>query len=185
MACKSFRSLEPFKTFQSCTKLFFFYIAQALQWMQKKRSLRSNSFFEEFPRVPFGKLQLTIYIFFPPRTLSDKCLGTSGKIRTKWAGFWGGYRMPALEISRRRPITPFGGPGTVWRLDSIRARLQWLWLEFESLISSCPGTNIDLSRFIISGRLSSSSHLYRARFPGNKYWSVISKAFLNETNEDG
>ena len=136
MACKSFRSLEPFKTFQSCTKLFFFYIAQALQWMQKKRSLRSNSFFEVFPRVPFGKLQLTIYIFFPPRTLSDKCLGTSGKIRTKWAGFWGGYRMPALEISRRRPITPFGGPGTMWRFDSIRARLQGLWLKFESLISS-------------------------------------------------
>ena len=171
--------------FSKLYETLFFYIAQALQWMQKKRSLRSNSFFEEFPRVPFGKLQLTIYIFFPPRTLSDKCLGTSGKIRTKWSGFWGSYRMPALGISRRRPITPFGGPGTVWRLDSIRARLQWLWLEFESLISSCPGTNIDLSRFIISGRLSSSSHLYWARFPGNKYWSVISKAFLNETNENG
>ena len=28
-------SLEPFKTFQNCKKLFLFYIAQALQWMPK------------------------------------------------------------------------------------------------------------------------------------------------------
>ena len=135
MACKSFGSLEPFKTFQSCKKLFFFYIAQALQWMQK--SLWSNSFLEEFPRVPFGKLLLTIYFFFR-RGLSVTNF-RAPELKSEFsagAGFWGGYRMPALEISWIRPITPSGGPGTVWRFDCIRTRLQGLWLEFESLISS-------------------------------------------------
>ena len=35
VACKSCGSLEPFKTFQNCKKLFLSYIAQALQWMPK------------------------------------------------------------------------------------------------------------------------------------------------------
>ena len=35
VACKSCGSLEPFKTFQNCKKLFLSHIAQALQWMPK------------------------------------------------------------------------------------------------------------------------------------------------------
>lgn len=83
---------------------------------RKKRSLRSNSFFEEFPKVALGKLLLTIYFF------------TADDSQRRIARHLGLNPGLVSRICRRlqdvcsrdlqdRPILPFGGPGIVVKCD--------------------------------------------------------------------
>ena len=83
---------------------------------RKKRSLRSNSFFEEFPRVSLGKLLLVTYFFITntsQRTIA-RHLGLN-------PGLISGVCRRLQDVCSRdlhdRPVTPFGGPGAVVKCD--------------------------------------------------------------------
>ena len=187
MACKSFGSLEPFKTFQSCKKPFLFSTShRRCSGCRTKRSLTSNSLFEEFPRVSFGKLLFTIYFFSAEdsqRKIS-KHLILNPNLVSRILRRLQDVCSRDLQKKANHALWRTRNCVTIW-FDSSSITRVVTQVRVTYIELGYPGTNIDLSRFIISGRLSSSSHLYRARFPRNKYWSVISKAFLNETNEDG
>lgn len=83
---------------------------------KKKRSLRTNSFFEEFPKVPLATLLFVMYNFATEdsqirtaRTL-DLTPGLVSKI----------FRVLQDVCSRDiadRPITPFGGAGAVLKCN--------------------------------------------------------------------
>lgn len=83
---------------------------------KKRRSLRANSFFKEFPKVGFGRLLLVIYYF------------TAEDSQRRIALYLGLNPNLVSSICRRLqevcsrdlqngPITPFGGPGTVSKCD--------------------------------------------------------------------
>ena len=94
----------------------FYILHRRCSGCRKKRSLRSNSFFEEFPRVSLGKLLLVTYFFIT---------NTSQRTIARHLGL-----NPGLisRVCRRlqdvcsrdlhdRPVTPFGGPSTVVKCD--------------------------------------------------------------------
>lgn len=83
---------------------------------RKRRTLRSNSFFEEFPRLALGKLLLVIFFF------------NAGDSQRRIAQYVGLNPSLISRICRRlqdvcsrdiqdRPFIPFGGPGTIVKCD--------------------------------------------------------------------
>ena len=82
----------------------------------KKKSLRTNSFFEEFPRVALGTLLLSIYYFIADdsQRIAARRLGVNLALVSNI------FRQMQDVCSRdlaERPIIPFGGPGSVVKCD--------------------------------------------------------------------
>ena len=95
---------------------FFFPINRRCSGCKKKRSLRTNSFFEEFPRVPLGTLLLTIYHFVS----EDSQRQTARRLNLNPGLVSKIYRRLQDVCSRdldERPFTPFGGPGAAVKCD--------------------------------------------------------------------
>ena len=83
---------------------------------RKRRSLRANSFFEEYPKVALGKLLLLIYYF----AAEDSQRRTALYLSLNPSLVSSIYRRLQDVCSRdlqERPIIPFGGPGTVAKCD--------------------------------------------------------------------
>lgn len=83
---------------------------------KKKRSLRTNSFFEEFPRVALGTLLLSIYYFIA----DDSQRITARRLHVNHGLISNIFRRLQDVCSRDladRPIIPFGGPGSVVKCD--------------------------------------------------------------------
>lgn len=83
---------------------------------KKKRSLRANSFFEEFPRVTLGTLLLVIFYFVS----DDSQKKTAQILHLSPALVCKVYRRLQDVCSRDladRPVIPFGGPGIVVKCD--------------------------------------------------------------------
>lgn len=83
---------------------------------RKKRSLRTNSFFEVFPKISLGKLLLSIYFYVEDDSQKSTArkLGLSKDVTSKI------YRKLEDVCSvdlEHQPIIPFGGPGHVVKLD--------------------------------------------------------------------
>ena len=79
---------------------------------KKKRSLRTNSFFEEFPRVALGTLLLSIYYFIA----DDSQRITARRLHVNHGLISNIFRRLQDVCSRDladRPIIPFGGPDSV------------------------------------------------------------------------
>ena len=83
---------------------------------RKKRSLRTNSFFEEFPRVPLGTLLLAIYYF-----ASEDSQRQAGRRLTLSPGLVSKIYRRLQDVCSRdldeRLFVPFGGPGIVVKFD--------------------------------------------------------------------
>ena len=82
----------------------------------KKRSLRTNTFFAEFPKVSLTTLLLAIYYFLQddPQRRMARALGMTPSLVSKI------YRRLQDVCSvdlQNRPFIPFGGPGTVAKCD--------------------------------------------------------------------
>ena len=96
--------------------VFFFPINRRCSGCKKKRGLRTNSFFEEFPRVPLGTLLLTIYHFVS----EDSQRQTARRLNLNPGLVSKIYRRLQDVCSRdldERPFTPFGGPGAAVKCD--------------------------------------------------------------------
>ena len=94
----------------------FFPINRRCSGCKKKRSLRTNSFFEEFPRVPLGTLLLTIYHFVS----EDSQRQTARRLNLNPGLVSKIYRRLQDVCSRdldERPFTPFGGSGAAVKCD--------------------------------------------------------------------
>lgn len=94
----------------------FFYTYRRCSGCRKKRSLRANSFFEEFPRVSLGKLLLIIYFFTAEdsqRRIS-RHVGINPNLVSRICRRLQDVCSRDLED---RPIIPFGGPGIVVKCD--------------------------------------------------------------------
>ena len=84
--------------------------------MQKKRSLRTRSFFEEFPKVALGKLLLVVY-FFARKDSQRKIsrhLGLNAGLASNICRKLHDICSRDLEAG---PFTLFGGPGMVVKCD--------------------------------------------------------------------
>ncbi|XP_078380322.1 male abnormal protein mab-31-like [Oculina patagonica] len=83
---------------------------------QKRRSLRTNSFFSEFPKVPLTKLLMAIYHYSndDSQRRTAEVLGLNRSMVSKI--FRGLQDVCSLDL-QRRPIIPFGGPGSVVKCD--------------------------------------------------------------------
>ena len=84
--------------------------------MQEKRSLRTNSFFAEIPKVHLATLLKIIYYF----VLDDSQRRTSRVLEVNAGLVSQIYRRlqrVCSEDLQIRPITPFGGPGSVAKCD--------------------------------------------------------------------
>lgn len=83
---------------------------------KKRRSLRSNSFFEEFPRISLGKILLCLYFFLGDESQKS----ASRKIGLKKEKTSQIYRKLEDVCSvdlEYNPIIPFAGPGIVVKCD--------------------------------------------------------------------
>ena len=82
----------------------------------KKRSLLTNSFFEEFPRVAPGTLLLSIYYF-----ITDDSLRITVRRLDVNHGLISNIFRRLQDVCLRdladRPIIPFGSPGSVIKCD--------------------------------------------------------------------
>ncbi|PFX25804.1 hypothetical protein AWC38_SpisGene9561 [Stylophora pistillata] len=83
---------------------------------KKKRSLRTNRFFEEFPCVPLGKLLLAIhhFVYEDSQRQTARRLNLNPGLASKI------YRRLQDVCSRdldERPFIPFGGPGAAVKCD--------------------------------------------------------------------
>lgn len=95
---------------------FFFPINRRCSSCKKKRSLRTNSFFEEFPRVPLGTLLLAIHHF----VYEDSQRQTARRLNLNPGLVSKIYRRLQDVCSRdldERPFIPFGGPGAAVKCD--------------------------------------------------------------------
>jgi len=96
--------------------IFSFLINRRCSGCKKKRSLRTNSFFEEFPRVPLGTLLFTIHYFVS----EDSQRQTARRLSLNPGLVSKIYRRLQDVCSRdldRGPFIPFGGPGAVVKCD--------------------------------------------------------------------
>ena len=94
----------------------FFPINRRCSGCKKKRSLLTNSFFEEFPRVPLDTLFLAIYYFVS----EDSQRQTARRLNLNPGLVSKIYRRLQDVCSRdldERPFTPFGGPGAAVKCD--------------------------------------------------------------------
>ena len=82
----------------------------------KKRSLRSNTFFTEFPKVALGKLLLAIYYFLQddPQHRAARALDFKPPLVSKI--FRRLQDVCSVDLENR-PFIPFGGPGTAAKCD--------------------------------------------------------------------
>lgn len=82
----------------------------------KKRSLLTNSFFEEFPWVALGTLLLSIYYFIPDNSQRITARTLDGN-----HGLISNIFKRLQDVCSRdladRPIIPFGSPGSVVKCD--------------------------------------------------------------------
>ncbi|XP_068674271.1 uncharacterized protein [Montipora foliosa] len=82
----------------------------------KKRSLRTNTFFAEFPKVSLSTLLLAIFYFTQddPQQRITRALGINASLVSKIVRRL--QDVCSLDIMSR-PFIPFGGPGTVAKCD--------------------------------------------------------------------
>lgn len=95
---------------------FFFPINRRCSSCKKKRSLRTNSFFEELPRVPLGTLLLAIHHF----VYEDSQRQTARRLNLNPGLVSKIYRRLQDVCSRdldERPFIPFGGSGAAVKCD--------------------------------------------------------------------
>jgi len=98
---------------------------------QKKRSLRTDSFFAEFPKVALGKLLRVIFYFVQDDSQKriSQTLNLTRKLVSQICRQLQDICSRDLE---ERPFTPFGGPGAVvkaMKVNSItRQRLSTTFL---------------------------------------------------------
>ena len=83
---------------------------------QKKRSLQTDSFFAEFPKVALGKLLRVVFYFLQDDSQKriSQTLNLSRKLVSQICRQLQDICSRNLE---ERPFTPFGGPGTVVKCD--------------------------------------------------------------------
>ena len=99
---------------------------------QKKRSLRTDSFFAEFPKVALGKLLLVIFYFVQDD--SQKRISQSLNLTRKLVSQ---ICRQLQDICSRDleewPFTPFGGPGAVVKCDESKfnhkAKVKYKFLD--------------------------------------------------------
>lgn len=99
---------------------------------KKKRSLRSNSFFEEFPKVALGKLLLTIYFFTADDSQKRiaRHLGLNPGLVSRICRILQDVCSRDLED---RPILPFGGPGIVVKCNESNLKVTPFYYHFRRL----------------------------------------------------
>ena len=99
---------------------------------QKKRSLRTDSFFAEFPKVALGKLLLVIFYFVQDdyQKRISQSLNLTRKLVSQICRQLQDICSRDLE---ERPFTPFGGPGTVVKCDESKfnhkAKVKYKFLD--------------------------------------------------------
>lgn len=86
-------------------RYILFCIYRYCRGCKKRRSLRSNSFFEEFPRISVGKILLCIYFFLEDESQKS----ASRKICLK-------KEKTSVDLEYN-PIIPFAGSGIVVKCD--------------------------------------------------------------------
>ena len=109
----------PFNLFKTIKDLSLTILYRHCRGCRKRRSVRSNSFFEEFPRVPLGKLLQKVYFFSAEdsqRRIS-RHLDLNASLIRKLIGT---YRMAAQEIFRTGPS--FQG---VFSMEPKCTRMTW------------------------------------------------------------
>lgn len=99
---------------------------------QKRRSLRTDSFFAEFPKVPLGKLLLVIFYFVQDDSQKriSQSLNLTQKLVSQICRQLQDICSRALE---ERPFMPFGGPGAVVKCDESKfnhkAKVKYKFLD--------------------------------------------------------
>lgn len=95
---------------------FEFYFCRRCPGCRKRRSLRTNSLFAEFPKVPLGKLLRFIFSF----TLDDsqrRVAQTLNLSRKLVSQIWRRLQDLCSVDLHNMSILPFGGPGAVVKCD--------------------------------------------------------------------
>lgn len=90
----------------------FFLINRRCSGCMKRRSLRTNSFYKEFPRVPLATLVFVIYYFAP----EDYQRQTARRLSLNPGLVSNIYRRLQDVYSRdldQRPLVQFGRPGAI------------------------------------------------------------------------
>ena len=115
-----FKMLRGITTFISSENIGYslinFFPYRRCSGCRKRRSLRANSFFEEFPKVALGKLLLVIYFF----AAEDSQRRISRHLGLN-AGLVSNICRKLQDVCSRdledRPFTPFGGTGTLVKCE--------------------------------------------------------------------
>ncbi|XP_068696002.1 uncharacterized protein [Montipora foliosa] len=96
--------------------LLFCPINRRCSGCRKRRSLRTNTLFEEFPKVALATLLKAIYYFTQddPQHRMVRALETNASLTSKICRRLQDICSVDLQI---RPFIPFGGPGTVVKCD--------------------------------------------------------------------
>ena len=93
-----------------------FYLTGDAGGVLKKKSLRTNSFFAEFSKVPIATLLLAIFYFTQddPQQRIVRALGINASLVSKIVRRL--QDVCSVDLLNR-PVVPFGGPGCVAKCD--------------------------------------------------------------------
>ena len=109
--------LKGFKPFQQSEGLPFAILSyRRCIGCRKKRSLRANSWFEEFPRISLGMLLLCVYYFVcedTQRKTARRLNMNQGLVSRIFRRLQDVCSMDLVE----RPVIPIGGPGAAVECD--------------------------------------------------------------------
>ena len=108
--------LRAFGQVFSHLTLLFCPINRRCSGCRKRRSLRTNTLFEEFPKVALATLLKAIYYFTQddPQHRMVRALEINASLTSKICRRLQDICSVDLQI---RPFIPFGGPGTVVKCD--------------------------------------------------------------------
>ena len=98
-----------------CFVLFFFF-SRKCSICRRKKSLRTGSFFREFPRIPLGKLLLCIYLW-NLRELRTTVARMLSLTNNTVGNIYALLRHYCGRDLQDRPIVPFGGRVYVVKCD--------------------------------------------------------------------
>lgn len=112
--------LKGFKPFLQCKGLPFPILSyRCCIGCRKKRSLRANSWFEEFPRISLGMLLLCVHYFVCEDTqikTSRRLNMNQGLVSRIFKRLQDVFSMDLVE----RPVIPIGGPGAAVKCDEAK-----------------------------------------------------------------
>ena len=99
-----------------CFVLFCFFFSRKCSICRRKKSLRTGSFFREFPRIPLGKLLLCIYLW-NLRELRTTVARMLSLTNNTVGNIYALLRHYCGRDLQDRPIVPFGGRVYVVKCD--------------------------------------------------------------------